>query len=126
MLAALSRSGIVGQVLGHAAGLHMMVNLHAGADEAWVVGEARRSGIRVDGGTTYGAAPGEPALVLGYGALDERDIDAGVAALAAVVVRSMHADACARQLVTIHPDKTRSRDCAPCESAATSGRRRAA
>jgi GntR family transcriptional regulator/MocR family aminotransferase len=89
LLAALSRWGFVDEVMGAAAGLHVMVRLRRDVDEERVVAEARRAGLRVFGGAAYrqGGVAGAPALVLGYGAIAENDIDAAVAALAAVVRR---------------------------------------
>jgi GntR family transcriptional regulator/MocR family aminotransferase len=67
-------------VEGAAAGLHVVVRLPAGSDEATVAAAARRRGVRVDG---MGAA--EPALVLGYGRLAEESAPQAVRALAAAL-----------------------------------------
>jgi GntR family transcriptional regulator/MocR family aminotransferase len=90
LLAALSRWDLVDEVMGTAAGLHVMVRLRGGADELRVVAEARLAGVRVHGESCYRpdkSVARYPALVLGYGAIEEYDIEAGVAALAAVVAR---------------------------------------
>jgi GntR family transcriptional regulator/MocR family aminotransferase len=90
LLAALSRWDLVDEVMGTAAGLHVMVRLRDGADEQRVVAEARLAGVRVHSESGYrpdNSAARYPALVLGYGAIEECDIEAGVAALAAVVAR---------------------------------------
>jgi GntR family transcriptional regulator/MocR family aminotransferase len=110
LLAALSRWGVVDEVMGTAAGLHLMVRLHAGVDEARVVAQARRLGVGVHGASGYwqgNLGAHDPALVLGYGAIDEGDIEAGVAALAAVVARC----GAARDA---HPDAGRREDAALC------------
>jgi GntR family transcriptional regulator / MocR family aminotransferase len=67
-------------VEGAAAGLHVVVRLPPGSDEAAVVAAARRRGVRVDG---IGAAG--PALVLGYGRLAEDGAPQAVGALAAAL-----------------------------------------
>jgi GntR family transcriptional regulator/MocR family aminotransferase len=90
LLAALSHWRLVDEVMGSAAGLHVMVRLRAEIDEGRLVAQSRLAGIRVYGGRAYGQALApalSPTLVLGYGAIDECEIEAGVAALAAVVER---------------------------------------
>jgi GntR family transcriptional regulator / MocR family aminotransferase len=67
-------------VEGAAAGLHVVVRLPAGTDEAGTVEAARRHGVRVEG-----VGAGEPALMLGYGRLAEDAVPAAVAALAATL-----------------------------------------
>jgi GntR family transcriptional regulator/MocR family aminotransferase len=67
-------------VEGAAAGLHVVVRLPAGTDEAGAVEAARRRGVRVEG-----VGAGGPALMLGYGRLAEDAVPAAVAALAAAL-----------------------------------------
>ena len=67
-------------VEGAAAGLHVVVRLPVGSDEAAAVEAARRHGVRVEG---VGAGP--PALMLGYGRLAEDAVPAAVGALAAAL-----------------------------------------
>jgi GntR family transcriptional regulator / MocR family aminotransferase len=67
-------------VEGAAAGLHVVVRLPAGTDEAGAVEAARRHGVRVEG-----VGAGGPALMLGYGRLAEDAVPAAVAALAAAL-----------------------------------------
>jgi GntR family transcriptional regulator/MocR family aminotransferase len=72
---------------GVAAGLHVLMELEAGIDEAAVIRLAAGRDIRVYGASAYRATPaaGAPALVLGYGNLQEEDIVPGVRQLADVV-----------------------------------------
>jgi GntR family transcriptional regulator / MocR family aminotransferase len=70
-------------VEGAAAGLHVVVRLPAGSDEAAAVAAARRHGVHVEG-----LGGGEPALMLGYGRLAEDAVDEAVAALAAALRES--------------------------------------
>ncbi|QYG91264.1 PLP-dependent aminotransferase family protein [Iamia sp. SCSIO 61187] len=70
---------------GLAAGCHAVVPLPAGADEAAVVAEARRRGVGVYDLGRYRVEPApaaDPALVLGFGDVDERAIRRGIAAIA--------------------------------------------
>jgi GntR family transcriptional regulator/MocR family aminotransferase len=80
-------------VQGMAAGLHLMLDLGPRADEQAVVGEALARGIRVMPGARYRARPadGPPALVLGYGGIDEERVPEGVRRLA-LVLRELGAD----------------------------------
>jgi GntR family transcriptional regulator/MocR family aminotransferase len=62
------------QVSGAAAGLHALVRLPPGADEADVIGRAQQRGLAVEGLGAYtvdGSADSGPALVVGYGAAAE-------------------------------------------------------
>ncbi|WP_410564477.1 PLP-dependent aminotransferase family protein [Amycolatopsis sp. cmx-4-61] len=68
---------------GVAAGLHLV--LHLDGDAAAVVRRARAAGVKVADLDGYRTAPGEPALVLGYGNL----ADTGVEAAAALLRRAM-------------------------------------
>jgi GntR family transcriptional regulator/MocR family aminotransferase len=81
------------RVQGMAAGLHLMLDLGPRADERAVVGEALARGIRVMPGSRYRAKPGDgpPALVLGYGGIDEERVPEGVRRLA-LVLRELGAD----------------------------------
>jgi GntR family transcriptional regulator / MocR family aminotransferase len=74
-------------IRGVAAGLHLTVELPKGADETAIVAEAIRRGIYVHGLSTYRSQPalGQPALLLGYCRLPEREINESARALAAVV-----------------------------------------
>ena len=74
-------------VRGIAAGLHVMIELPPDADEAGIVGRAREKGLRVLGTRHhYGSAHRwKPALLLGYGAIGDGDIDRAVRELAAII-----------------------------------------
>jgi GntR family transcriptional regulator/MocR family aminotransferase len=67
---------------GAAAGLHVMVHLPGGVDEAGVVRAARRYSIAIYPAAAYRIHPGRPAIVLGYASLSERQIALGIARLA--------------------------------------------
>jgi GntR family transcriptional regulator/MocR family aminotransferase len=75
---------------GIAAGLHAVAELPAETDEAAVVAAARKRSVGVYGMTDYRfpGSSGPTALVLGYGGLGERAIEAGVHLLALAVSRS--------------------------------------
>jgi GntR family transcriptional regulator/MocR family aminotransferase len=87
LLAALARSCIGGGVRGVAAGLHVMVELPRTTDEATVVHEAARRGVRVFGASAFwrDSTAAAPALVLGFGAIAESRIADGIARLADAV-----------------------------------------
>jgi GntR family transcriptional regulator/MocR family aminotransferase len=72
------------RVGGIAAGLHALVRLPAGADEAATVSAAAGRGIALDGlaGFSRGGPPSPPSLVLGYANLPEPTIARGIAELA--------------------------------------------
>jgi GntR family transcriptional regulator / MocR family aminotransferase len=75
---------------GIAAGLHAVAQLPPDTDEAAVVAAARERSVGVYGMTDYRlpGSLGPAALVLGYGGLGERAIEAGVLLLAVAVSRS--------------------------------------
>jgi GntR family transcriptional regulator/MocR family aminotransferase len=75
------------RVTGVAAGLHLLLRLPAGTDEAAVVARLaeRRIRIRGLGGYRLTPRPEEPALVIGYGRLPVASIDAFADQLAAVL-----------------------------------------
>ena len=70
-----------------AAGLHLMLDLAPRADERAVVGALAERSIRVMGGARYRekAQDAPPALVLGYGKIDESVIPLGMRRLAEVL-----------------------------------------
>jgi len=90
LVAALARHLPKLRIHGVAAGLHLLVELRKGMDEAAIVEAARKESIRVYGAAPYRAKPhsGPPALVLGYGGLEENNIGDGVAHLARVLSRN--------------------------------------
>jgi GntR family transcriptional regulator/MocR family aminotransferase len=88
LLEALARHLPEVRPVGASAGLHVLVWLPAGLDEATLVSAARAAGIRVQG--VYEGSPGDGArgpggLILGYGLVTEDRIDPGIAGLAGVV-----------------------------------------
>jgi GntR family transcriptional regulator/MocR family aminotransferase len=87
LITALDRSLPELRVHGVAAGLHVMVELCAGSDERAVIAAAALRSVAVYGVSAHRSRPrsGPPALVLGYGAMSERDIAAGIERLAAAV-----------------------------------------
>jgi GntR family transcriptional regulator/MocR family aminotransferase len=70
---------------GVAAGLHLVVHLPPGADEARVLARARARGVGLYGLSEHRIEPGPPALLLGYGRIAQPAIEAAVAELAAAV-----------------------------------------
>ena len=84
LVAALRRHAPALRVLGTAAGLHALVELPAGCDEAALVRRAAAAGIGLHGLAGH-HAPGRaatPGLVLGYAALTETAIADGIRILA--------------------------------------------
>ena len=71
---------------GIAAGLHAYVQLPGGTDEAGLVEAARRRGLHIEGASSHfsDARSAPPALVLGYGSLDEAAIRTGLALLGSI------------------------------------------
>ena len=66
---------------GAAAGLHLVVALPTGTDEASLLETARAAGIGLSGLSEHSVVPAAPALLLGYGRIAEPAIEAGVRAL---------------------------------------------
>jgi GntR family transcriptional regulator / MocR family aminotransferase len=84
-LAALARHLPEASPRGVAAGLNLYVDLPSDCNERALVDAARERGVFVEGASWHWARPDEapPALVLGYGASSESQIEAGVEALGA-------------------------------------------
>ena len=76
-----------GRQHGVAAGLHLFLELPGGARESEIVKAAARHSIRVFGASAYriGASRQRPALVVGYGAVLEHELERGVQQLARVI-----------------------------------------
>ncbi len=73
------------RVRGIAAGLHCVLELPDGADEADVVARAAGAGVHVQGLASFTRAhPQPPSLVLGYGLPSERELREAVATIAAL------------------------------------------
>jgi GntR family transcriptional regulator/MocR family aminotransferase len=83
LVAALAERGL--EVGGVAAGLHLLLRLPTGTDEAAVVERLADQRIRIRGLASYSLSPQPPALVLGYGRLGVAAIDAAVDQLASAV-----------------------------------------
>jgi GntR family transcriptional regulator/MocR family aminotransferase len=77
------------EMRGVAAGLHLLVQLQHDVDEARVVAALEKERVRVYGARAYHMDPraAPPALLLGYGAISENQIEAGVKTLARVCNR---------------------------------------
>jgi GntR family transcriptional regulator/MocR family aminotransferase len=71
-----------------AAGFHAVLHLPAGTDEAWVIEEAGRRGVGLYGmaGMHRAAVAPKPQLILGFGNTPRRSIDAGIAAVADLLI----------------------------------------
>jgi GntR family transcriptional regulator / MocR family aminotransferase len=84
LIEALGRHAPGVRLTGLAAGFHAVAHLPAGADEDAVVAAARRRGVGLYGMNAFRAVPGgaPPQLVLGFGLVGERAIEAGIAAVA--------------------------------------------
>ncbi len=84
LIEALGRHAPAVRLTGLAAGFHAVAHLPDPADEEAVVAEARRRSVGLYGMASFrasrGAAP--PQLVLGFGLVSERAIEAGIAAVA--------------------------------------------
>jgi GntR family transcriptional regulator/MocR family aminotransferase len=84
LVAALQRELPEARVKGIAAGLHVTVELPDGHDERAIKSAAEAARIRFNVLGDYDAT-GPPTLMLGYGALPESAIDAGVRELAGLI-----------------------------------------
>ncbi len=83
LIEALSRHAPAVRLTGLAAGFHAVAHLPGSAEEA-VVAEARRRSVGLYGMAPFRARPSAapPQLVLGFGLVSERAIEAGIAAVA--------------------------------------------
>jgi GntR family transcriptional regulator/MocR family aminotransferase len=76
------------EVKGVAAGLHVLLELPAGLDDALIATEAAHAGIHVEPVSRYALERrGPPGLVIGYGRVHETAIGPTVTALASVIKR---------------------------------------
>ncbi len=74
------------RVRGIAAGLHVVLELPAGADESAVIDRAKRAGVHVHGLAPFTRTHAQPpSLVLGYGLASERELRQAVATIAAAI-----------------------------------------
>jgi len=84
LLAAIDAALPGARVCGIAAGLHVLLELPAGVDEATVIARAGAGGVRVQGLADFTRThPQPPALVLGYGLPTARELREAVAVIAA-------------------------------------------
>jgi GntR family transcriptional regulator/MocR family aminotransferase len=70
---------------GVAAGLHVLVRLPPGLDDALVAAHAERLGLRVTPLSRFAMHPAAPGLVIGYGRLPDGAVEGAVALLARTV-----------------------------------------
>jgi len=84
LIEALGRHAPDVRLTGLAAGFHAVAHLPGSADEEAVVAEARRRSVGLYGMAPFRASRGTapPQLVLGFGLVSERAIEAGIAAVA--------------------------------------------
>ncbi|HVX34438.1 MAG TPA: PLP-dependent aminotransferase family protein [Solirubrobacterales bacterium] len=83
LLEAIAAALPAARVRGIDAGLHLLLELPAGVEEADVVGRAAAAGVRVQGLADFTRAhPQPPALVLGYGLPTVRELREAVAVIA--------------------------------------------
>jgi GntR family transcriptional regulator/MocR family aminotransferase len=91
LLAALNRHLPELRPTGASAGLHVLAWLPTDGpdlDEAAILAAADAAGIGIAGVSSRRIAPGPPALVFGYGVIDESAIEPGIRTLAAVIERT--------------------------------------
>jgi GntR family transcriptional regulator / MocR family aminotransferase len=81
LVAALDRHLPGCEPTGVAAGLHLLVRLPAGTDEAALLEAARAAGVGLAGLSEHAVVAAPPALLLGYGRIAEPAIEPGVRAL---------------------------------------------
>jgi GntR family transcriptional regulator/MocR family aminotransferase len=84
LIDALGRHAPAVRLTGLAAGFHAVAHLPDGADEEAIVAEALRRSVGLYGMGPFRASrgPAPPQLVLGFGLVSERAIEAGIAAVA--------------------------------------------
>jgi GntR family transcriptional regulator / MocR family aminotransferase len=75
-------------VKGVAAGLHVLLELPAGVEDARVAAEAALDGIRVEPLSRFALQRPASGLVIGYGRVHEEALDPAVAGLASAIARS--------------------------------------
>ena len=86
LLAALSRRLPELAVEGVSAGVHLLLRLPSGLDDAVIAEEARHAGVRVPPLSAFRLTPGEPGgLVIGYGLLHEDAVEPAIEILARVL-----------------------------------------
>jgi GntR family transcriptional regulator / MocR family aminotransferase len=73
------------QVGGVAAGLHVLLRLPEGDDDAAAAAAADSAGIRVEAVSEYAMTPTKPALVIGFGRIHETAVEPAIRALARVL-----------------------------------------
>ena len=80
--------------MGVAAGLHVYVQLPSWCDELRLIDTARARGVLIEGASWHWSDPttAPPALVVGYGAINESAIRDGVAILGSVFEELRHGD----------------------------------
>src|SRR6185295_539249 len=91
LLAALSRHLPDLRPTGASAGLHVLAWLptdEPDLDESAILAAADAAGIGIAGVSSRRIAPGPPALVFGYGVIDEAAIEPGIRTLAEVIART--------------------------------------
>jgi GntR family transcriptional regulator / MocR family aminotransferase len=91
LLAALSRHLPDLRPIGASAGLHVLAWLPTDGpdvDESAILAAADAAGIGLAGVASRRIAPGPPALVFGYGVIDESAIEPGIRTLAEVIART--------------------------------------
>jgi GntR family transcriptional regulator/MocR family aminotransferase len=92
LLAALARHVPELRPVGASAGLHVLVWLPGDVDNSAFIRAAGAAGIGLDEFATRGSRPTEQiGIIFGYGLVDERSVDDGVRALAAVLASSRRA-----------------------------------
>lgn len=79
------------KIHGHHAGLHILLGFHSNIEEHWLVSQAAQAGILVCPASPFWYEP-DPArttaLVLGYGKIQEKDIEAAIKLLGHVWFKS--------------------------------------
>ena len=79
-------------VYGDYAGMHLLAELNTQMRAEWIVKEAGKRGVRVYALEEYmvpgarGFLEGKPTLLLGYGALCEKDMKEGIAVLREILM----------------------------------------
>jgi GntR family transcriptional regulator/MocR family aminotransferase len=88
LIAALARRAPQLPVTGLAAGFHAVLHLPIGTDEARLIEEAGRRGVGLYGiaGMHHSPAPPRPQLILGFGNTPRRSIEAGITAIADLLI----------------------------------------
>lgn len=92
LMSELKKRSWVGEITGDNAGLHVLVRVETDMTELQLCEKAKKSGVKISGIKqhhieNYSAQEKEPIIILGYGALGEKEIRDGLEVLDTIIVK---------------------------------------